>query len=103
MCYQLWYIIPAFTEACFGQSVVKTPRYGLDEGWSLFFALLLGLDREPIRLIWTHKSSLGLPALAGVYFYSAKMVSFTPIFIYMGYYLYDHFHAQTFRILLGKS
>ena len=27
------------------------------------------------------------------------MVSFTrPFFIYMGYYLYDHFHAQTFRI-----
>ncbi len=26
-----------------------------------------------------------------------------PIFIYMGYYLYDHFHAQTFRITVGKA
>ncbi len=86
-----------FAGLVFGQSIGQTPRYGLDRG-DHFSSLLLGLDRDLFGLSGHHKSSQRLPALQQFIFTARNGLFYTPIFIYMGYYLYDHFHAQTFRI-----
>ena len=97
MCYQLWYI-PAFLLGLFlVNQLVK--RLGMV--WTGFLALLLYCW----GLIETYSAYLDTTSLLKVYqlysnlFFTARNgLFYTPIFIYMGYYLYDHFHAQAFRI-----
>lgn len=97
MCYQLWYI-PAFLLGLFlVNQLVK--RLGMV--WTGFLALLLYCW----GLIETYSAYLDTTSLLKCYqlysnlFFTARNgLFYTPIFIYMGYYLYDHFHAQAFRI-----
>ena len=84
-----------FAGPVFGQSIGQTLRYGLDGGDHLS-SLLLGLDRDLFSLSGHHESSQGLQLYSNLFFTARNGLFYTPIFIFMGYYLYDHFHAQTF-------
>ena len=86
-----------FAGPVFGQSIGQTLRYGLDGGDHLS-SLLLGLDRDLFSLSGHHESSQGLQLYSNLFFTARNGLFYTPIFIFMGYYLYDHFHAQTFRV-----
>ena len=70
MCYQLWYI-PAF---------------------------LLGLIETYSAYLDTTSLLEGYQLYSNLFFTARNGLFYTPIFIFMGYYLYDHFHAQTFRV-----
>ena len=92
MCYQLWYI-PAF----FVNQLVK--RLGMV--WTGFLALLLycwGLIETYSAYLDTTSLLKGYQLYSNLFFTARNGLFYTPIFIYMGYYLYDHFHAQAFRI-----
>ena len=97
MCYQLWYI-PAFLLGLFlVNQLVK--RLGMV--WTGFLALLLycwGLIETYSAYLDTTSLLKGCQLYSNLFFTARNGLFYTPIFIYMGYYLYDHFHAQTFSI-----
>ena len=97
MCYQLWYI-PAFLLGLFlVNQLVK--RLGMV--WTGFMAFLLyfwGLIETYSAYLDTTSLLKGYQLYSNLFFTARNGLFYTPIFIYMGYYLYDHFHAQTFRI-----
>lgn len=93
MCYQLWYI-PAFLLGLF---LVK--RLGMV--WTGLITFLLycwGLIETYSAYLDTTSLLKGYQLYSNLFFTARNGLFYTPIFIYMGYYLYDHFHAQTFRI-----
>ena len=97
MCYQLWYI-PAFLLGLFlVNQLVK--RLGMV--WTGFLALLLycwGLIETYSAYLDTTSLLKGYQLYSNLFFTARNGLFYTPIFIYMGYYLYDHFHAQVFSI-----
>lgn len=97
MCYQLWYI-PAFLLGLFlVNQLVK--RLGMV--WTGFLALLLycwGLIETYSAYLDTTSLLKGYQLYSNLFFTARNGLFYTPIFIYMGYYLYDHFHAQTFKV-----
>ena len=97
MCYQLWYI-PAFLLGLF---LVNQLVKHLGMVWTGFLALLLycwGLIETYSAYLDTTSLLKGYQLYSNLFFTARNGLFYTPIFIYMGYYLYDHFHAQTFRI-----
>ena len=97
MCYQLWYI-PAFLLGLFLlNQLVK--RLGMV--WTGLITFLLycwGLIETYSAYLDTTSLLKGYQLYSNLFFTARNGLFYTPIFIYMGYYLYDHFHAQTFRI-----
>ena len=97
MCYQLWYI-PAFLLGLFlVNQLVK--RLGMV--WTGLITFLLycwGLIETYSAYLDTTSLIKGYQLYSNPFFTAPNGLFYTPIFIYMGYYLYDHFHAQTFRI-----
>ena len=97
MCYQLWYI-PAFLLGLF--LVNQLVKY-LGMVWTgLIIFLLYCWDLIETYSAYLDTTSLlkGYQLYSNLFFTARNGLFYTPIFIYMGYYLYDHFHAQTFRI-----
>lgn len=86
-----------FAGFVFGQSIGQTPRYGLD-GVDHLSSLLLGLIETYSAYLDTTSLLKGYQLYSNLFFTARNGLFYTPIFIYMGYYLYDHFHAQTFSI-----
>ena len=97
MCYQLWYI-PAFLLGLFlVNQLVK--RLGMV--WTGVITFLLycwGLIETYSAYLDTTSLLKGYQLYSNLFFTARNGLFYTPIFIYIGYYLYDHFHAQTFRI-----
>ena len=97
MCYQLWYI-PAFLLGLFlVNQLVK--RLGM--GWTGLITLLLycwGLIETYSAYLDTTSLLKGYQLYSNLFFTARNGLFYTPIFIYMGYYLYDHFHEQAFSI-----
>ena len=97
MCYQLWYI-PAFLLGLFlVNQLVK--RLGMF--WTGLITFLLycwGLIETYSAYLDTTSLLKGYQLYSNLFFTARNGLFYTPIFIYMGYYLYDHFHAQTFSI-----
>ena len=97
MCYQLWYI-PAFLLGLF---LVNQLVKHLGMVWTGLITLLLycwGLIETYSAYLDTTSLLKGYQLYSNLFFTARNGLFYTPIFIYMGYYLYDHFHAQTFRI-----
>ena len=97
MCYQLWYI-PAFLLGLF---LVNQLVKHLGMGWTGVITFLLycwGLIETYSAYLDTTSLLKGYQLYSNLFFTARNGLFYTPIFIYMGYYLYDHFHAQTFRI-----
>ena len=97
MCYQLWYI-PAFLLGLF---LVNQLVKHLGMVWTGFLALLLycwGLIETYSACLDTTSLLKGYQLYSNLFFTARNGLFYTPIFIYMGYYLYDHFHAQAFSI-----
>ena len=97
MCYQLWYI-PAFLLGLF---LVNQLVKHLGMVWTGFLALLLycwGLIETYSAYLDTTSLLKGYQLYSNLFFTARNGLFYTPIFIYMGYYLYDHFHAQVFSI-----
>ena len=97
MCYQLWYI-PAFLLGLFlVNQLVK--RLGMV--WTGVITFLLycwGLIETYSAYLDTTSLLKGYQLYSNLFFTARNGLFYTPIFIYMGYYLYDHFHAQAFSI-----
>ena len=97
MCYQLWYI-PAFLLGLFlVNQLVK--RLGMV--WTGVITFLLycwGLIETYSAYLDTTSLLKGYQLYSNLFFTARNGLFYTPIFIFMGYYLYDHFHAQTFRV-----
>ena len=69
--------------------------------WTGFLALLLycwGLIETYSAYLDTTSLLKGYQLYSNLFFTARNGLFYTPIFIYMGYYLYDHFHAQTFKV-----
>ena len=97
MCYQLWYI-PAFLLGLF---LVNQLVKHLGMVWTGLITLLLycwGLIETYSAYLDTTSLLKGYQLYSNLFFTARNGLFYTPIFIYMGYYLYDHFHAQTFRV-----
>ena len=97
MCYQLWYI-PAFLLGLF--LVNQLVKY-LGMVWTGLITFLLycwGLIETYSAYLDTTSLLKGYQLYSNLFFTARNGLFYTPIFIYMGYYLYDHFHAQAFRI-----
>ena len=97
MCYQLWYI-PAFLLGLF---LVNQLVKHLGMVWTGLITLLLycwGLIETYSAYLDTTSLLKGYQLYSNLFFTARNGLFYTPIFIYMGYYLYDHFHAQTFSI-----
>ena len=97
MCYQLWYI-PAFL---LGFVLVNQLVKHLGMVWTGLITFLLycwGLIETYSAYLDTTSLLKGYQLYSNLFFTARNGLFYTPIFIYMGYYLYDHFHAQTFRI-----
>ena len=97
MCYQLWYI-PAFLLGLF---LVNQLVKHLGMVWTGLITFLLycwGLIETYSAYLDTTSLLKGYQLYSNLFFTARNGLFYTPIFIYMGYYLYDHFHAQTFRI-----
>ena len=97
MCYQLWYI-PAFLLGLFlVNQLVK--RLGMV--WTGLITFLLycwGLIETYSAYLDTTSLLKGYQLYSNLFFTARNGLFYTPIFIYIGYYLYDHFHAQVFSI-----
>ena len=97
MCYQLWYI-PAFLLGLFlVNQLVK--RLGMV--WAGVITLLLycwGLIETYSAYLDTTSLLKGYQLYSNLFFTARNGLFYTPIFIFMGYYLYDHFHSATFRV-----
>lgn len=97
MCYQLWYI-PAFLLGLF---LVNQLVKHLGMVWTGLITFLLycwGLIETYSAYLDTTSLLKGYQLYSNLFFTARNGLFYTPIFIYMGYYLYDHFHAQTFKI-----
>lgn len=97
MCYQLWYI-PAFLLGLF---LVNQLVKHLGMVWTGVITFLLygwGLIETYSAYLDTTSLLKGYQLYSNLFFTARNGLFYTPIFIYMGYYLYDHFHAQTFSI-----
>ena len=97
MCYQLWYI-PAFLLGLF---LVNQLGKHLGMVWTGLITFLLycwGLIETYSAYLDTTSLLKGYQLYSNLFFTARNGLFYTPIFIYMGYYLYDHFHAQAFRI-----
>ena len=97
MCYQLWYI-PAFLLGLF---LVNQLVKRLGRVWTGVITFLLycwGLIETYSAYLDTTSLLKGYQLYSNLFFTARNGLFYTPIFIYMEYYLYDHFHAQTFRI-----
>ena len=97
MCYQLWYI-PAILLGLF---LVNQLVKHLGMVWTGLITFLLycwGLIETYSAYLDTTSLLKGYRLYSNLFFTARNGLFYTPIFIYMGYYLYDHFHAQTFRI-----
>ncbi|WP_462128272.1 acyltransferase family protein [Streptococcus parasanguinis] len=97
MCYQLWYI-PAFLLGLF---LVNQLVKHLGMVWTGLITFLLygwGLIETYSAYLDTTSLLKGYQLYSNLFFTARNGLFYTPIFIYMGYYLYDHFHAQAFRI-----
>ena len=97
MCYQLWYI-PAFLLGLF---LVNQLVKHLGMVWTGLITLLLycwGLIETYSAYLDTTSLLKGYQLYSNLFFTARNGLFYTPIFIYMGYYLYDHFHAQVFSI-----
>ena len=97
MCYQLWYI-PAFL---LGFVLVNQLVKRLGMVWTGLITFLLycwGLIETYSAYLDTTSLLKGYQLYSNLFFTARNGLFYTPIFIYMGYYLYDHFHAQVFSI-----
>lgn len=97
MCYQLWYI-PAFLLGLF---LVNQLVKHLGMVWTGLITFLLycwGLIETYSAYLDTTSLLKGYQLYSNLFFTARNGLFYTPIFIYMGYYLYDHFHAQAFSI-----
>ena len=97
MCYQLWYI-PAFLLGLF---LVNQLVKHLGMVWTGFLALLLycwGLIETYSAYLDTTSLLKGYQLYSNLFFTARNGLFYTPIFIYMGYYLFDHFHAPSFGV-----
>lgn len=97
MCYQLWYI-PAFLLGLF---LVNQLVKHLGMVWTGLITFLLycwGLIETYSAYLDTTSLLKGYQLYSNLFFTARNGLFYTPIFIYMGYYLYDHFHAQVFSI-----
>ena len=97
MCYQLWYI-PAFL---LGLLLVNQLVKRLGMVWAGLITMLLycwGLIETYSAYLDTTSLLKGYQLYSNLFFTARNGLFYTPIFIYMGYYLYDHFHAQTFKV-----
>ena len=97
MCYQLWYI-PAFLLGLF---LVNQLVKHLGMVWTGLITFLLygwGLIETYSAYLDTTSLLKGYQLYSNLFFTARNGLFYTPIFIYMGYYLYDHFYAQTFSI-----
>lgn len=97
MCYQLWYI-PAFLLGLF---LVNQLVKHLGMVWTGLITFLLycwGLIETYLAYLDTTSLLKGYQLYSNLFFTARNGLFYTPIFIYMGYYLYDHFHAQAFSI-----
>ena len=97
MCYQLWYI-PAFLLGLFlVNQLVK--RLGMV--WTGVITLLLycwGLIETYSAYLDTTSLLKGYQLYSNLFFTARNGLFYTPIFIFMGYYLYDHFDSPSFRV-----
>lgn len=97
MCYQLWYI-PAFLLGLFlVNQLVK--RLGMV--WAGLITLLLycwGLIETYSAYLDTTSLLKGYQLYSNLFFTARNGLFYTPIFIFMGYYLYDHFDSPSFRV-----
>ena len=102
MCYQLWYI-PAFLLGLFlVNQLVK--RLGMV--WTGLITFLLycwGLIETYSAYLDTTSLLKGYQLYSNLFFTARNGLFYTPVFIYMGYYLYDHFYDQTFRVHRWKK
>ena len=102
MCYQLWYI-PAFLLGLFlVNQLVK--RLGMV--WTGVITFLLycwGLIETYSAYLDTTSLLKGYQLYSNLFFTARNGLFYTPVFIYMGYYLYDHFYDQTFRVHRWKK
>ena len=97
MCYQLWYI-PAFLLGLF---LVNQLVKHLGMVWTGVITFLLycwGLIETYSAYLDTTSLLKGYQLYSNLFLTARNGLFYTPIFIYMGYYLYDHFHAQAFSI-----
>lgn len=97
MCYQLWYI-PAFLLGLF---LVNQLVKHLGMVWTGLITFLLygwGLIETYSAYLDTTSLLKGYQLYSNLFFTARNGLFYTPIFIYIGYYLYDHFHAQVFSI-----
>ena len=97
MCYQLWYI-PAFL---LGFVLVNQLVKHLGMVWTGLITFLLycwGLIETYSAYLDTTSLLKGYQLYSNLFFTARNGLFYTPIFIYMGYYLYDQFHAQTFKV-----
>ena len=97
MCYQLWYI-PAFLLGLF---LVNQLVKHLGMVWTGLITFLLygwGLVETYSAYLDTTSLLKGYQLYSNLFFTARNGLFYTPIFIYIGYYLYDHFHAQVFSI-----
>ena len=97
MCYQLWYI-PAFLLGLF---LVNQLVKHLGMVWTGLITFLLycwGLIETYSAYLDTTSLLKGYQLYSNLFFTARNGLFYTPIFIYMGYYLYDHFHEQAFSI-----
>ena len=97
MCYQLWYI-PAFL---LGLLLVNQLVKRLGMIWTGLITLLLycwGLIETYSAYLDTTSLLKGYQLYSNLFFTARNGLFYTPIFIFMGYYLYDHFHSQNFRV-----
>lgn len=97
MCYQLWYI-PAFLLGLFLVNVLVKRLGMVWTGLITFLLYCWGLIETYSAYLDTTSLLKGYQLYSNLFFTARNGLFYTPIFIYMGYYLYDHFHAQTFRI-----
>lgn len=97
MCYQLWYI-PAFLLGLF-LVIHLVKRLGMV--WTGVITFLLycwGLIETYSAYLDTTSLLKGYQLYSNLFFTARNGLFYTPIFIFMGYYLYDHFYAQTFKV-----
>ena len=97
MCYQLWYI-PAFLLGLF---LVNYLVKLLGMVWAGLITLLLycwGLIETYSAYLDTTSLLKGYQLYSNLFFTARNGLFYTPIFIFMGYYLYDHFDSPSFRV-----
>ena len=95
------YLFPAGILIALGLFLVNQLVKHLGMVWTGVITFLLycwGLIETYSAYLDTTSLLKGYQLYSNLFFTARNGLFYTPIFIYMGYYLYDHFHAQTFRI-----